>query len=325
MIRTVLGDIAPDELGVTDSHDHLFFAAASLPGQELDDVAAAEAELKAFGAAGGQALVQWTPMGLGRKAEHLAGLSEAAGVHVVAATGLHQARHYRPDTLSPLVSGLAERFIAEISEGIRRDEDPDGAPLAVRAGLVKVAGGFHQVDRHAAMTFEAAVAAHQATGATIAVHLEGGTHPLGVLTALEGVPASSIILGHLNRFPDLGPHREAAEAGAFLGFDGPSRGNHATDWRLFDCLAALVEAGHAGRILLGGDTTSAAARASSGGGPGIPFLLTDVRARVVRDFGADVADAFFQRNPARAFELGGAAALRTGVSAAERGRPGGKR
>jgi 5-phospho-D-xylono-1,4-lactonase len=303
VIRTVSGDIEPAELGVTDSHDHLFFASVKLPGEELDDVAAAEAELKGFGAAGGQTLVQWTPMGLGRRAQHLAGLSEAAGVHIVAATGLHQAGHYRPETLSLLVKGLAERFIAEISEGLRRDEDPDGAPVAARAGLIKVAGGFHQVDRHAAMTFEAAVAAHQATGATIAVHLEGGTHPLGVLKALEGVPASSIILGHLNRFPDLGPQREAAQAGAFLGFDGPSRANHATDWRLFDCLRALVEAGHAGQILLGGDTTSAAARAAGGGGPGIPFLLTDIRARLFRDLGPDVADAVFRRNPARAFDL----------------------
>lgn len=303
MIRTVLGDIAPDTLGVTDSHDHLFFASAKLPGQELDDVAAAEAELRAFAAAGGQALAQWTPMGLGRKAEHLAPLSEAAGVHVIAATGLHQAVHYPPERLPALLSGLAERFIAELSEGLRTDEDPDGPPLDARAGLIKVAGDFHQVDRHAAATFEAAVAAHQATGATIAVHLEGGTNPLGVLAALEGVPASSVILGHLNRFPDLGPHREAAEAGAFLGFDGPSRANHATDWRLFDCLAALVEAGHANRILLGGDTTSAQARAASSGGPGIPFLLTDIRARIHRDFGSEVADTVFRHNPARAFDV----------------------
>ena len=226
-------------------------------------------------------------------------------MHIVAATGLHQAGHYRPETLSLLVRGLADRFIAEITEGLRRDEDPDGAPVAARAGLIKVAGGFHRVDRHAAMTFEAAVAAHRATGATIAVHLEGGTHPLGVLEALdgEGVPASSIILGHLNRFPDPGPHREAAQAGAFLGFDGPSRANHATDWRLFDCLEALVEAGHAGQILLGGDTTTAAARASSGGGPGIPFLLTDIRARLLRAFGSDAVEAVFRRNPARAFDL----------------------
>jgi len=302
MIRTVLGDIAPDTLGVTDSHDHLFFASVRLPGQELDDVPAAEAELRAFAAAGGQALAQWTPMGLGRRAEALPALSEAAGVHIIAATGLHQAGNYRPEKLSVLLDGLAARFIAELGEGLRHDEEPDGRPLSSRAGLIKVAGDFHQVNQHASLTFEAAAAAHHATGSTIAVHLEGGTHPLGVLSALDGVPASSVILGHLNRFPDLGPHREAAEAGAFLGFDGPSRANHATDWRLFDCLASLIEAGHAEQILLGGDTTSAAARAGTGGGPGIPFLLTDIRARIIRDFGPDVADAVFRRNPARAFD-----------------------
>jgi phosphotriesterase-related protein len=302
MIRTVLGDIAPDTLGITDSHDHLFFASVRLPGQELDDVPAAEAELRAFAAAGGQALAQWTPMGLGRQAEALPALSEAAGVHIIAATGLHQAGNYRPEKLSVLLDGLADRFIAELGEGLRLDDDPDGRPLSPRAGLIKVAGDFHQVDRHASVTFEAAAAAHHATGSTIAVHLEGGTHPLGALAALDGVPVSSVILGHLNRFPDPGLHREAAEAGAFLGFDGPSRANHATDWRLFDCLARLVEAGHAERILLGGDTTSAAARAATGGGPGIPFLLTDIRARILRDFGPDVADAIFRRNPARAFD-----------------------
>jgi len=302
MIRTVLGDIAPDTLGVTDSHDHLFFASVRLPGQELDDVPAAEAELRAFAAAGEQALAQWTPMGLGRRAGALPALSEAAGVHIIAATGLHQAGNYRPEKLSVLLDGLAARFIAELGEGLRRDEEPDGRPLSSRAGLIKVAGDFHQVNQHASLTFEAAAAAHHATGSTIAVHLEGGTHPLGVLSALDGVPASSVILGHLNRFPDLGPHREAAEAGAFLGFDGPSRANHATDWRLFDCLASLIEAGHAEQILLGGDTTSAAARAGTGGGPGIPFLLTDIRARIIRDFGPDVADAVFRRNPARAFD-----------------------
>ena len=307
MIRTVRGDIAPDELGVTDAHDHLFFASAKLPGQELDDVPAAEAELRAFAAAGGQALAQWTPIGLGRRAEELPALSEAAGVHLIAATGLHQAGHYAPDQLAVLLDGLAERFIAELSEGLRRDGEPDGPPISpgTRAGLIKVAGDFHHLDRHASAVFEAAAAAHHATGSTIAVHLEGGTHPLGVLAALHGrlgVPAGSVILGHLNRFPDPGPHREAAEAGAFLGFDGPSRANHATDWRLFDLLGALVAAGHADRILLGGDTTSAAARAAGGGGPGIPFLLTDIRARVLRDFGPDVADAVFRRNPARAFD-----------------------
>ncbi len=33
--RTVLGDVAPDRLGVTNSHDHLFFRSAALPGVGL--------------------------------------------------------------------------------------------------------------------------------------------------------------------------------------------------------------------------------------------------------------------------------------------------
>ena len=305
MIRTVLGDIAPDALGVTDSHDHLFFASQKFAGQELDDPAAAEAELRAFARAGGRALAQWTPMGLGRRAEELPGLARATGVHLIAATGLHQAGHYHPGLLPRLLDGLADRFVAELTEGLRSDADPDGPPLPAKAGLIKIAGDFHHLDAHAATVFAAAAAAHHATGAAIAVHLEGGTHPLGVLAELHGahgVPTASIILGHLNRFPDPGPHRAAAEAGAWLGFDGPSRANHATDWRLFELLRALTEAGHADRVLLGGDTTTAAARASTGGGPGIPFLVTGIRARVISELGDDVADAFFRRNPARAFD-----------------------
>ena len=44
----MLGDIDPAELGVTNSHDHLFFASKLLPGQELDDPTAAAEALLAF-------------------------------------------------------------------------------------------------------------------------------------------------------------------------------------------------------------------------------------------------------------------------------------
>ncbi|GAA0631382.1 phosphotriesterase-family protein [Kutzneria viridogrisea] len=293
MIRTVLGDIAPEELGVCDSHDHLFFRSELLPGQELDDVAAAEAELRAFGAAGGQALVQWTPAGLGRRRDALAELSRATGVAVVAATGLHQAAHYAPDRLGGLVDRLTEISVGDLTSGIR-------------AGMIKVAGQFHHLDAHAERVMTAAAQAHHETGAPIGVHLELGTAPLEVLDLLcakHGVPPNRVILGHLNRFPEQRVHRAAAEAGAFLAFDGPSRANHATDWRLFDVLTSLVESGHGGQVLLGGDTTTAAARASTGGGPGIPYLLTSLRPRLSRELGKEAVTSMFVANPARAFSV----------------------
>ncbi|MEV7068077.1 phosphotriesterase [Streptomyces collinus] len=294
-VRTVLGDVSPADLGVCDAHDHLFFGSPLLPGQELRSMAAARAELVAFREQGGGAVVQWTPYGLGRRAADLPPLSRETGVHVVAATGLHQAVHYDEDTLAGLRSRLAEVFVAELTEGI----GTSGVP----AGLVKVAGGFHTLDAHARWTMTAAAEAQRATGAAIAVHLERGTGALDVLDLLcgeLGVPPDRVVLGHLNRSPDLVVHRQAAEYGCYLAFDGPSLAHHATDWRMPDAVRALADAGFGDRLLLGADTTTAAAR-SVDGGPGMPYLLRRVRPRLVDAVGEELVRRILTENPGRAF------------------------
>jgi phosphotriesterase-related protein len=109
----------------------------------------------------------------------------------------------------------------------------------VQAGLVKVAGGFHALDAHARWTPAAAAEAHRATGAPIAVHLELGTGALDVLDVLcgeSGVPPHRVVLRHLNRSPDLVTHRQAAESGWPLAFDGPSLAHRATDRRMPDAV-----------------------------------------------------------------------------------------
>ncbi|KNB52367.1 phosphotriesterase family protein [Streptomyces caatingaensis] len=288
-VRTVLGEVPVARLGVVDAHDHLFLRSPALPGEELAELPPAQAELAAFREAGGGAVVQWTPRGMGRRLADVVAASRATGVHVVAATGLHQAVHYEPAFLERTMGRLAELFVQDLTT----------AP--VRAGLIKVASGFHGLDAHARHTMAAAAEAHHATGAPVAVHLELGTGALDVLDLLcgaLGVPSPSVVLGHLGRSPDIRVQLAAARSGAFLAFDGPSRRHHATDWRLFDQLTALVEAGHAGKILLGGDTTTAGARRE---GPGPAFLVGDLMPRVEREFGADVARAVFVENPGRAF------------------------
>ncbi|MEV6824359.1 phosphotriesterase [Amycolatopsis sp. NPDC051102] len=299
-VRTVLGDIDPAELGVTDSHDHLFFASKLLPGQELDDPTAAAHALLEFRTRGGAALVQWTPYGLTRRTRELAWISKEVGVHVVAATGLHRAEHYAPVILDRVVDGLVQEFVADLTEGTQPADLPDEPRTGPRAGLVKVAGAFHTIDSHARLTMTAAAVAHQETGAPIAVHLELGTAALETVDLLCGkldVSPEKVILGHVNRNPDPRLQREIAETGVFLGFDGPSRANHATDWRLFDGLEALVEAGHGGQLLLGGDTTTAAARFQ----PGASYLLTTLAPRLTKLLGGDVVTAMLVANPARAF------------------------
>jgi phosphotriesterase-related protein len=307
-VRTVLGDLPAADLGVCDAHDHLFFRSAKLAGQELDDTGAAVAELRSFRELGGRAVVQWTPFGLGRRADALAGVSRSSGVTVIAATGLHQVAHYGdPRVVEAVLPRLAELFIEELTVGMHADPGSAGpAGTLARAGLIKVAGAFHGVDAHARHTMIAAAAAHHATGAPIGVHHELGTAALDVADLLCSqlqVPADRVILGHLNRLPDTRLQRETAETGAFLAFDGPSLANHATDWRLYECLAELVRHGHEDQILIGGDTTTAGARASTGGGPGLPYLLRVLRPRLAAELGADVTDKFFVHNPARAFAV----------------------
>jgi phosphotriesterase-related protein len=296
-VRTVLGDVRPEDLGVCDAHDHLFLRSPQLPGQELSDATAARAELEAFRAAGGASVVQWTPLGMGRRAADLPLLSRAAGVHVVCATGLHQAAHYAPELIDELRGRLADVFVSELTEGI--------GTSGVRAGLVKVAGGFHALDAHARWTMTAAAEAHHATGAPIAVHLEMGTGALDVLDLLcgeLGVPPHRVILGHLNRSPDFVVQRQVAEAGCWLAFDGPSRAHHATDWRMPEAVRALAEAGFGHRLLLGGDTVVAGAR-SVDGGPGMPYLLRRVRPRLARELGEELVNRVLQENPGRAFAV----------------------
>ncbi|MEU7657915.1 phosphotriesterase family protein [Streptomyces lincolnensis] len=297
MVRTVLGDVPAEQFGVCDAHDHLFFGSPRLPGEELRSASAARAELVAFRAQGGAGVVQWTPYGLGRRAADLPPLSRETGVHVVTATGLHQAVHYTEDTLGALRGRLAEVFVTELTEGI--------GTSGVRAGLIKVAGGFHALDAHAVWTMRAAAEAHHATAAPIAVHLELGTGALDVLDLLcgeLGVPPERVVLGHLNRSPDFAVHRQAARSGCYLAFDGPSRAHHATDWRMPDAVRALAEAGHGDRLLLGGDTTTAAAR-SVNGGAGMPYLLRRVRPRLALELGEELVRRILVDNPGRAFAV----------------------
>jgi 5-phospho-D-xylono-1,4-lactonase len=211
IVRTVRGDIAPDDLGPCDAHEHLFFVTPLQPGDELDDVGKAVEEARSLVAAGAAALVEWTPLGLGRDLEGLQAVSEATGLHVIAATGVHRDAHYGAD--DPLrttpVDALAERFVAELS----------------RCGIVKIGASYHHLTPFEETVFAAAAAAHERTAAPVCVHTEHGTMGLQIVERLHrlGIPPDAVMLAHVDRNPDAGEHAETAAAGAWLQLDGPGR------------------------------------------------------------------------------------------------------
>jgi 5-phospho-D-xylono-1,4-lactonase len=287
IVRTVRGDIEPSELGACDAHEHLFLATPAQPGDEFTDVGKAIVEARTLVAAGGSALVDWTPIGLGRDLDGLARVSEEAGLHVVAATGLHGEPHYAHDdpVRTEPVAALATRFEADLRE---------------RCGVIKAAASYHRIKPFEAKTLEAAAEAHRRTGAPVCVHTELGTMGLGILERL-GVTPTSVVLAHLDRNPDAGEHAETAAAGAWLQFDGPGRTKYWPDSTILTLIAELASRGFADRILLGGDTGRASMVRAYGGGPGLDYLFARFKPRLERELGEELSRRIFVENPARAF------------------------
>ena len=289
IIRTVRGDITPDALGACDAHEHLFLVTPAQPGDEFSDVSKAIEEAEALRDAGANALVDWTPIGLGRDLDGLRAVSEATGLHIIGATGLHRDAHYTPD--DPLRAetdeALVDRFVADLD----------------RCGIVKVGASYHTITPFEAKAFAAAAAAHGRTGAPVCVHTEHGTMGLAIVERLEanGVPPSSVVLAHLDRNPDPGEHAETASTGAWLQLDGPGRTKYWPDSTILALIADIVERGFADRLLLGGDTGRRSSFRSYGGGPGLDYVFARFKPRLERELGRDLANQIFVANPAHAF------------------------
>ena len=289
IVRTVLGDIDPQELGPCDAHEHLFLVTPAQPGDEFADVGKAVEEAQTLVAAGGRSLVDWTPIGLGRDLDGLARVARETGLHIVAATGLHREPHYAKD--DPLRSESEEALATTFANDL------------ARCGIIKVGAGYHALSPFEQKAFAAAAIAHGRTGAPVCVHTEHGTMGLQLVERLQaaGVPPASVVLAHLDRNPDAGEHAETAAAGAWLQFDGPGRTKYWPDSTILALIADLAERGHAGRMLLGGDTGRASMMRAYGGGPGLDYLFARFKPRLERELGAGLADQLFVRNPAQAF------------------------
>lgn len=277
LIRTVLGDIAPAELGRTDCHVHLLHESRLLPGEGLADVGGSHQEVREARAGGITALVELTPIGLGRDPVGLRRIALLTGVHVVMATGLHGDEHYDADHPVRELSAdeLGDRFAAEVAQAVNAaDSGPPMEVDGVRAGVVTVGVGHWRIAPLERSALEAAGAAHRATGAPVVCRLDGGTAAWEVLALLADgdVPAGRVVLAHVDRNPDPGLHVELAAAGAVLSYDGWGRPERWPDSVLLDCLAAVAEAGHDRRLLIGGGLDRRSAFRSHGGLPGLRYL-----------------------------------------------------
>jgi phosphotriesterase-related protein len=307
-IRTVLGDIAPQDLGVCSPHEHLIidpsFTTHETPDFLLDSVEAGISELSEFHRNGGRAMVDSMPCDAGRNILKLAALSRGSSVHVIAPTGLHLEKYYDPGHWGNRYSEtvLARLFTSDLQEGIDTHDynGPEVCRTEHRAGVIKIASGLDGIGERDQKVFAAAVIAQQTTGCPILTHTEQGTAGLDQVRyfADAGVDLRQVCLSHTDRKPDLAYHREMLSTGVRLEFDSafrwrPSQGNPTRD------LVAALLPEFPDQIMLGMDAARRSYWKSYGGSPGLSFLITRFRAELEKiGLSETLLDRVFVQTPA---------------------------
>jgi phosphotriesterase-related protein len=251
-VTTVLGPIAPEALGVTQPHEHLLVDLFGMAGSYdtiLDDVPLAIAELSAFHAAGGRAIVDTTTIGIGRDPRGLAEISRATGVQIVTAAGWYRERVYTQFVWEHTADRLAEVMVRELNEGI----DDTG----IRAGVIGELGTERwPITPAQERVFRAAARAQAATGVAITTHTshygELGEAQLDLLMD-EGVPADRVVIGHQGDRRHLRLERPLLARGATVQIDHIGFAEYQPDEQRADHVAQLIADGFASQVLISSD------------------------------------------------------------------------
>jgi phosphotriesterase-related protein len=285
---TVLGPIAPDQLGVTLMHEHLLLdatpwhrpsEAASLrpiaaqpvsmgilgllrndpfmcrDNCELFDEETAIVESRRFRLAGGDTIVDPTCRGIGRDHRALQRISRATGLHVIMGTGYYLHPAHPPHVKQMSLEAIAAEIEQDVSDGV------DG----VRAGIIGEIGISKDFTSEEEKVLRAAARAQKATGVPLEVHLPGWErHANRVLdiVAEEGGDLRKTVLCHMNPSGhDFDYQAGLANRGAWLEYDmigmdyfyADQQAQSPSDQENAEALGRLRDAGLLGNVLISQD------------------------------------------------------------------------
>jgi phosphotriesterase-related protein len=304
-VQTVLGAVAPGELGFTLPHEHtkcsLWWIENRWDYWELiGNEPRINEELAAYKALGGGTLVDVTPIGIGRDLARLARLSQATGLHIVAGAGWYRQAYYpaeaRIDRRS--IDDLADEIVQEFVNG------------PVRPGIIGEIGTDKPwVTAQEERVFRAAARAALRTGASVTTHAVQSDVGLAQLAILEdeGLDPARIVIGHCDSHPRIEHWREIVRRGAhveadFLGMSFTPL-ERAGEPKVVELISTLLNEGFEKQILLSQDVCHDSQLASYGGN-GYTYLQKSFLPRLVEaGVNAATIKTITVENPARLLTL----------------------
>ena len=251
-VRTVLGEISPDELGVTLSHEHLLIDSSHLfwdaPGPEdpPEIQALAEApvtrenqaliqerpyvskdnlcmterdvairELQLFRDAGGQSLVDVSGRIPGWHPDDLVAASTTTGVNIIASTGWYVFPAHPLGHAEAAVDELAEILVEHIEVGIEG--------TGIRAGVIGELGMTEPLHPQEEKVLRAGGRAQRQTGVPLTVHpmvYKKEAHKYIDILAEEGASLDKVYISHMDgTCPDFTYHESVMDRGVSIDYD----------------------------------------------------------------------------------------------------------
>ena len=248
---TTLDPKRADELGLILPHEHVFvdLRTCDQPGYAQGD-AADVIRLMGPGiakaqAAGVTALVECTPVGVGRRADILRAVSESTGLPLVVPTGI-----YREPWVPPWAHAASED---ELYAWMRGELEGTIEDSGVQAGWIKISAGDEGLTECETKILRAATRAAAATGSVIGSHTIRGRVVRDQLEIIEagGYTPERFVWIHAQVEPEFELNLEMAQRGAWIEYD--SIGNEATEAEILDRIRHLLDAGLGGQVLLSHD------------------------------------------------------------------------
>ena len=295
MIKTVCGEIPDDRLGATLAHEHLYVNLcihSGKPDNIVTDEALVISELAVFREAGGQSILEMTSIGLDPNPQALRRISEASGVHIVRGISFYQATTYPEWVHTATVPQIADFFVSQIEEG---DEGVCAGFLGEITSHNEDTPNFWEYTFHEgeARVFQAAAQAQQRTGVAISTHASQGRAGHAQLDLLEasGADLSRVVIGHCDTYghedeeQDMRYYHPILERGAvvefdLIGWDEEWFGIMNDDLRA-ERLAALIDQGYAGQLVISTDTCRLS-QMRANGGRGFDYIWRDFLPRLRR-------------------------------------------
>lgn len=296
MYRTVRGEISKDSIGTTFIHEHLYVIPNDLPKYEdftFDDIDRSIDEAIRFKNAGGQTIVDLTPINYGRNPQMLKKIAEIADINVMFVTGFHK-EEFLPKWVEELTDDdIFEFLLYEINNGV------SSAKLLPSA--MKIGTSYNQVTALEERIIKICGRVQAATKIPMVTHCDKGTMGLEQLDLLKitGADLAKVCLSHVDLSNDLEYMKRICDTGASICFDHIGRDLINKDSQKIRTIVELIQDGYEDMICLSGDMGRKKYFKSYGGQPGLEYILTDFRTSLLDKIDEKTFNKMVKDNPQR--------------------------